>query len=298
MKILLTGASGFIGKKVLDRLKEIYGYDSVIALSSCNLKCVKTVASKNYKFDKNYLAENGCEDVEVLLHIGAFIPKSTKDADNIEFTTENIFATQKLLNSDWKNLKKIVFISTVDVYQHRECVLSEKTSTVPMTLYGWSKLYCEQLVQKYCEQKNIGYEILRLGHVYGEGEEKYKKVMPVMIRSAIEGKDLNIYGDGEAIRSYIYISDVVEAIVNSIPLEKTEIINVVGDEQVTINQLADMICSYVDGSVNIIHTPVDTPNVNFVFDNSKLRKYLLKSLTKLEMGLKKECDYMKEKLMV
>ena len=188
MKILITGATGFIGNNVLKKIVVKYSPEKVIALSSQNIAGIKTIPSKGYDFDKNYLKENGCYDVEVLMHIGSFTPKSLAHVDNMEETTMNIVNTQNLLKSDLPFLKKIVFISTIDVYAHISEPLTELTDTNPSGLYGWSKLYCEQLVLKHCIKNHLDYEILRLGHVYGEGEEKYQKAMPIMIKRAIEGK--------------------------------------------------------------------------------------------------------------
>lgn len=294
MKILITGASGFIGLRVLRRLEEKYGKENIIALSSVRIEEVNTISSKGYKFGENYLKENGCEDVNILLHIGAFIPKSTKDADNIQLTSNNINSTQKLLESKLPNLKKIIYISTLDVYEYCGGILSEESNTIPVTMYGWSKLYCEQMIIKYCLENNLDYEILRLGHVYGEGEERYKKVMPIMIRNAIQGKDLTIYGDGQAIRSFIYIDDVVNAIINSMDLQLSEIINLVGDEPVTIGELAELIREFAEGKVDVVYIPSNVENVNYVFDNTKMKKYLQPELLPLKDGLKREYDYMKE----
>lgn len=293
MRILITGASGFIGSRVLEKLIVKYGAENIIALSSTEIAAIKTVPSLGYRFNDRYLAENGCEDVNVLIHIGAFIPKAAKEADDIKLTSENITNTEKLLESFLPNLQKIVFISTIDVYEHCPGALSEVTKTVPTTMYGWSKLYCEQMILKHCSQKNLKYNILRLGHVYGEGEERFKKVMPIMIQNAIEGKDLNIYGDGEAIRSFIYIDDIAKAIVNSLELKSCEVINLVSNEPVTINQLAELIKSFTDKDISILHTPIEAPNINYVFDNTKMNKYLLKDLIPLQVGLKREYDYIK-----
>lgn len=293
MKILMTGASGFIGKKVLECLDRT---QDVTALSSQNIEGINCIQSLNYNFDDEYLSNNGCEQIEVLLHIGAFIPKSSQDADNPILTTENILNTQKLLSANLPNLKKIIYISSLDVYQHCEGILSENTPTIPSTMYGWSKLYCEQLIMKHCQTKGIDCVILRLGHVYGEGEEKYRKVMPIMVKNAISGENINIYGDGEAIRSFIYIDDVVQAIVNSLKLEGFNVINIVGDETTTINELVGLIKSFSDHDISIFYTESNQPNVNYVFDSSKLRRYLLPELTPLKVGLKNEYEYMKRKI--
>lgn len=295
MKFLITGATGFIGKAVLEKLVLKYGSSSIMALSSREIEGIKTIPSNQYIFSNNYLLENGCGDVDVLIHVGAFIPKCNNEINNIALTTDNIVSTRNILDSNLPNLKKIIYISTVDVYANEVDLLNEQSLTIPNGLYGWSKLYCEKMIDNYCLQKSITYEILRLGHVYGPGEEKYLKVMPVMLQNAIQGKNLKIYGDGEAIRSFIFIDDVVDAIIKSISLCSSEVINIVGNEPVTINELANIIRSFTNDKVNIEHISSDTENKNYVFDNSKMRRLLLDELIPLKNGLRQEYDYLGNK---
>ena len=291
MKILITGASGFIGRKTLEFLKEEYYNDEIIAFSSSKINGVKTVFHNNYKFDDNYLSENGCSNVDVLIHIGAFIPKLSTEANDIEQNNLNIINTQKLLTS-LASVKKIIFISTVDIYGIDE-IITEKTLESPVSLYGWSKLYCEKMVEQYAKQNNIPYQILRLGHVFGPGEEKYKKILPITIKKVLNGETVEIWGDGQAIRTFIYIDDVAKAIVNSIGLNESNIINIVGEEQVTIKQLVDNIIELSDKNIKVKYIPSNTPNRNLIFDNSKLKKYLLSDLTKFQVGLQNEYEYMR-----
>ncbi len=296
MKIMITGATGFIGKKVLSALTSKYGSDSLICLSSQDIKGFNVIKHNNYSFDINYLSLNGCQNVDILIHIGAFIPKAAKDTNDIINTTSNITSTFTILSSNLPLLKKIIFISTVDVYSQVNDTLSESSLTCPQTMYGWSKLYCEKMIINHCKQNNLQYEILRLGHVYGEGEEAYRKVIPIMIGNAIEGNDLQIYGDGNAVRSYIYIDDVVSAIIQSIDICTDEIINIVGDEPVSVNLLAEIIKSFSDDNISIDHLPSSSPNYNYVFDNTKLKRYLITDLTPIKVGLKREYDYRKDLL--
>lgn len=279
MKILITGATGFIGSRVVEKLKNKYGKNAVVALSSAKIDGTG----------------NGCEDVETILHIGAFTPKSGVEANNIEYSTSNVHNTEKLLSAAGQinGLKKVVFISTLDVYAESGEVLTELTQTIPQTMYGWSKLYCEQMIKTFCGKKDIKYCILRLGHVYGEGEEKYRKVIPVMIEHAISGEDIKIYGDGNVLRTFIYVDDVAQAIVNSIGSKGCGIINVVGEKAIRINDLAKMIIELSGSNVKIVSVPCELPCKDYVFDNSKLMNTLLVSLIPLEEGLMREVEYMR-----
>lgn len=293
MSIMVTGGTGFVGNHVLRELKMQYSSEKIIALSSTEIEGIQTVISRNYKFDERYLFDNGCSDIEVIIHIGAWTPKRAEDANDLLKAISNITNTKKLLVSYLPKLKRIIYCSTLDVYSNAEGAITEKTLVAPQSMYGWSKLYCEKMVESFAREKNLIFQILRLGHIYGEGEEKYRKVMPVMIKNAVHGKDIMIYGDGKAIRTFIYIEDVAKAIVNAIRLEISDLINVVGDEAVTINQLADMIAKYSSEPIKIQHIPTDAGNRNCLFDNQHLRERLLKELTPFEEGLKKEIDYAK-----
>lgn len=301
MKILITGATGFIGSKVFLKLIEEYCYENIVILTSDdNTKRdewgnVKVLKSNNYDFSPNFLEVNNCDDIEVIVHVGAWTPKSNNDVNNIEKATCNIINTYKLLMLNFSCLKKIVFTSTLDVYKV-DRIITELTLTIPSTVYGWSKLYCEKLIEQFCKKKKIDCQILRLGHVFGEGEEKYRKAMPSMIYDALNGKNLMICGDGKAIRSFIYIDDVADAIVRAIALKGDHIVNVVGNEQITIEGLAKKVVSLAnkDGiPVSLDYMKTTVPNKDYIFDNTLLRSLLIKKLTSFDVGLKNEFDYMK-----
>ena len=128
----------------------------------------------------------------------------------------------------FKTLNKVIYISSIDVYAP-VVPISELSATQPATLYGWSKLYCEQMMSVFATQKKIAVQILRIGHVYGPGEEKYAKFLPKTIRNIVDGKAVELYGDGTELRSYIYLDDVVKAILAAVGLhDNVGVINIVG----------------------------------------------------------------------
>lgn len=291
MNILITGATGFVGSKVLQKIIKKYSKDNVIALSSKNLN-IKTILHNNYNFDENYLFNNGCKDVDTIIHIGAFTPKALSDANNMNNCILNISSTLKLINSNLPKLKRFIFISTLDIYSEDNDILSESSKVKPISLYGWSKLYCEEMIKVFSEERKITYQILRLGHVFGEGEEKYKKILPLTIKKVINNEEIQIWGDGKAIRTFIYIDDVVKAIINSVNLQSSNIINIVGEEQITINELVNDIIKISQKNIKINYIHPEFKNRNLIFDNSLMKKLLLSEITKFDKGLEKEYHYM------
>ncbi|GHV80787.1 UDP-glucose 4-epimerase [Spirochaetia bacterium] len=297
MKILFTGCSGFIGSAVLGEAIKKYGKENIYVLSSSPIDEVQTVIHNGYEFKPDIFIDNGLSDIEILVHMGAFTPKDQAEANNIQKSNSNIYNTGKLLFAELPNLRKIIFTSTLDVYAVND-IISEESEESPASLYGFSKLYCEKMIKNFAESKQIIYQILRIGHVFGPGEEKYKKIIPVTISNLIKNNTVELFGDGQAIRTFIYIDDVVKAILNAIELPQSEdVTNVVGETQISIEDLAKALID-IHGSkeTSIKYIPVVAKNRNLIFDNTKLRERLLDRFTPIVDGLRKEYLYMKEKI--
>jgi UDP-glucose 4-epimerase len=270
--ILLTGVSGFIGSHLLQALMEKYHKEQLLCLTSKPIVTCNYLIHDNYQFNKDFFIKHGYSRIETIIHAGAFTPKSGMQADNIEFSNSNIGNTFSLINAELPNLKKIIYLSTLDVYDHAE-IIDETTPEKPLTLYGYSKLYTEKMIEKWGIQNKINTQILRVGHVYGPGEEAYLKIIPVAIKNALSKKNIEIWGSGEELRSFIYIKDVVKAIVNSIALEENVgVINIVGGHAISINEIANKIVEISGINAAITHVQSTKPGRNLTFDNTKLKK--------------------------
>ncbi len=292
--ILLTGASGFIGNKLLKSIIEKYGVSKIVALTSKPIAGVNYILHNNYYFENNFLYDNGCQEVEIIIHAGAYTPKKSNESNNHLLCNTNIFSTEKLLNSFLPKLKKILFLSTLDVYGDDE-LISETSSISPLSLYGYSKLYSEKQIEFWCKEKNIECQILRIGHVFGPGEERYKKIIPVSINKILNKETIQIYGDGLELRSFIYINDVVRAILASIDCPNdVGVINVVGGTSISIKELINLLIKISNTKTNIEYLQKNTLDRNLVFDNSKMTKNLSIIQTPLVDGLVEEFEYMKK----
>lgn len=290
--ILLTGASGFIGGHLLNALLAKYGRDKVVALTSKHLNGCNYLLHNNYSFHSDFFINEGYSEIETIIHAGAFIPKSVAESNDINGSFSNIFTTNQLIKSDIPKLKKIIFLSTVDVYGD-DSPINEKSPVVPVSLYGHSKLYSENAISHWASQKNLKYQILRIGHVYGPGEEKYKKLIPVVIRQLLNDQPINISGTGEELRTFIYISDVVNSIIHSIEHESNlEIINVVGNLSVSIKKLIDKVIDLTGKTPVINQIKSDNKPRDLIFDNKNLTKFYQPEIT-LEEGLRLEIEYFK-----
>lgn len=292
MKILLTGASGFIGSKILDKLISADGLN-VLALTSKQLNNVECVIYKNtndFGLDKDYF-----DDITHIIHAGAFTPKDSHEANDLSKCLTSVDYTKQLLTFDFKKLKAIIHLSTLDIYANTSEKICENSKIDPISLYASSKFFNEKLIKHYACERRIKHFNLRIGHVYGPGEEKYKKVLPNAIRNAVLNIDLELWGDGSDLRSFIFIDDVVETVVNALnSTSDNEVINVVSANTISIKDLLTKIIEISGKDLEILHKPSTHRKRDLVFDNAILLSQLLKHETDLTVGLKNEYKYMKK----
>jgi UDP-glucose 4-epimerase len=234
--------------------------------------------------------------VELIIHAGAYTPKNASEANAVSGCNENITFTEQLLGLPTPKLRKIIYLSTLDVYTQATPV-NEATPAIPASLYGYSKLYCEKMIECFAKEQSAICQILRVGHVYGPGEEKYGKVLPNTIKSIIAKDSVELWGDGSEIRSFIYVDDVVTAILNSVPIEENMgVINIAGSHSVSIRQLIDQLISISGKSVVIRVREFNGPKRDLTFDTEKMHTHLLNCETDFSTGLKIEYDHIESQL--
>lgn len=300
MKILLTGATGFIGRHLLEALRKAYGRGAVVAVSSSRIDYGDHFEEYNCGglFPSESILRAGHRDVDCIVHLGAFTPKESKEADYAKGAIGNILFTDSLLRTNFPFLVKFIFISTLDVYGLYSGVISEDTPICPLNLYSQSKVFCERMVSSFFANKDVDFAILRLGHVYGPGEERYKKIIPVAISNILAGRTVTLFGDGEEKRSFIYVKDVVSSIMAALAARMSgKIINVVGGTTVSINELIVRIAELSGHRADIRYMNVAKYRHDSIFDNSRLHKLLLPGgETVLDEGLLHEIQYIESQL--
>lgn len=288
--LLITGITGFIGKNILKFIELEYkdNYE-IILLSSVKNMVYKTILHKNYTFNKNDFIVKGVNKIDIILHIGAFTPKSGTEANNIKESNLNILNTEYLLDNLPNTPSKFIFLSTLDVYGRIETTINEKCMPTPLSMYGWSKLYCEKMLESWAIQNNTVVQILRVGHIYGKGEEAYKKVIPVSIQKLKNGEALDIFGTGEEKRSFLHVTDVCSLIMKSISLQKYEgVINLCSSRSHTIKNIVEMLIEISNKDVIINYIKTENKGINFIFDTSKMNQLLGYEKVKIMEGLKNE----------
>ncbi len=295
MSILLTGANGFIGRYLLNYFISAFGSNNIVLLTSKPIAGIKCIQYENGELNEANLKAISAYSFDCVFHLGAFTPKSGAEANLAFPNTNNIVFTQRLLNS--LSTKKIIFTSTLDVYAPASGIIDENNITIPPGLYGKSKLFCEDLLIQWGKQTNTLVQILRIGHVYGIGEEVYAKFLPQLINKAINNSPLEIWGDGTDLRAYINVIDVVKAIVKAAELNKfIGPVNVCSSESFQLIEYVKMIEDITGRKVELIFKERVGSKVDFKFDVNKMNKYLIKESVDFRAGLAEEIVYLENKL--
>lgn len=293
MKILITGTSGFIGSRLLEAVCREYGPNNVVALSSSAKAQCATIIYDPSDFSLIQSETELIQSTEVLIHAGAFTPKSGRDANCLAGCNGNIAFTDKLFKLPFKKLKRILYLSTIDVYAPSE-LISESTLTMPTTLYGQSKLYCERLADLFAKESNIKCQILRVGHIFGPGEEAYQKFLPKAIRNILKGDRVELWGDGTELRSYLYIDDAIRAILAALcQPDVNETINLVSGRAISIRQMLDQLIQISRKQIQIVQKETGDVQRDLVFDNRRMRTLLLSEETDFLTGLRAEYTHIK-----
>ena len=294
--ILVTGAGGFIGSHLVERLVMVKGVRLLLlsrrSRSSRLPQAIWLRGSLN-DLTRGYWEKLGISHINVIFHLGAFIPKVTGDINNIEHTfIDNLQGTRTLLEGLPTGIDSIVFSSTVDVYAPTPSgvSLTEGSPLGPVGLYGASKLFCEKLVSVWSEKNGRRYAILRYGHIFGPGEESYGKLIPLMIRRLLAGKVPNVYGSGMAERDFLYVKDAVEATVRAAcSKESIGPVNIVRGASTSIGEIAELLIEKTGAQVQINFLTDKPDGRSLRFDNAMMRRTLGDwPLVSLSDGLEEE----------
>ena len=276
----MSGTSGFIGKHFVE------GLSSFERLSSGDFAEKDTLIKK-------------LDGVDIVVHLGAQIQGTDE-----EQMKANAGGTELLLKAmvERGGRQKLVDVSTFAVYApQNNGKLKEGFELDPRNGYGKSKREAENIIREYAEKTGISAIILRLSNVYGPGMPPNKhSVVANFINAAINDQPLNINGDGNQERDFVYVDDVVEALNKSIDWKgkpgEVQILNICSGEAVSLNQLIDEIEKLVGKKLKVNYpNPQMLDNGVWIGDNSQALKVLdWKPKTLIEEGLRRTYEATKK----
>ena len=218
--ILVTGASGYLGSRVVQSLLDTNCNIIRIARKKCDPVLKSTAKITDIQADFSSFDDwiNVLKPVDFIFHFAAQTGIAVADNDPVQDAQTNVIGTLKILEAA-KQLgnKVIIFASAATVCGLQDNInISEAAIDHPATLYDFNKLINENYIRYFCNKKWLRGVSLRLANVYGPGvksSESSRGVLNQVIKNALIGKDPATYCGGEFTRDYIYIDDVVHAFI-------------------------------------------------------------------------------------
>ena len=219
VNILITGSSGYIGSRLIEKICNNQHYKIYALTNDRLIKKYKNIIFINKSFEKLYLEKKILEKIDFIYHLA--FNNSIKNVSKNYKKNKRIFVNglEKLILSRSKyNLKfKLIFTSTCSIYGNkRKLPVKESSKNNPCSKYDLLKLECEKIIQK---NKNVCPSIIfRLSNIYGVGDSNLidRNILFKIIKKAMTEKKIYIYGSGKFIRDYLYIDDLLKALIKSI----------------------------------------------------------------------------------
>ena len=298
-KVLITGGAGFIGSHIVEKLLG-NNYDVIII---DNLSSGSTENIPNSDTLKFYQLNIEKDDLELVfqkeapnyvIHLAAQTSVNFSISHPYYDANMNVMASIKLLELCKKyNIRKFITASSAAIYGNPKYLpIDENHPTEPMSQYGLSKLTME----KYIKLSGIPYIIFRFSNAYGPRQKSSKEsgVVAIFNNAMKNNEPINIYGDGEQIRDFIYVEDIANICIKAINSNvENEIINFSTNKGVSLNQLFKVMKSLYNYTLNANYLPERIGDIkNSILSNDKAYNLLqFTNYTKLEKGLEILANY-------
>jgi UDP-glucuronate 4-epimerase len=289
--ILVTGAAGFIGSHLCEKLLEL-GYN-VVGIDNFDPFYDRKIKENNLKislkydrfqlFELSILEINRLEEksIDCIIHLAAKAGVRPSLLDPDKYIETNILGTQRLLDfAVSKNIKKIIFASSSSVYGNNAIPFNESDSVDnPISVYAYTKKCGELMLATYNKLYDINYIALRFFTVFGS-RQRPDLAINKFIHLIKNEEIVELFGDGNSARDYTYIDDTVNGIVKSIDYifhndKVSEIINLGNNHPVKLNDMVELLYKKLNKEKKIIYKEMQSGDVDFTYaDINKAKKIL------------------------
>lgn len=267
MRILLTGAAGFLGSHLCDRLlkegHEVIGLDNFITGNPHNI--AHLMGNEKFSFQKhdvsNYIFVQG--KVDAVMHFASPAspnPLSPAGYFNLPIQTMKAGAlgTHNCLGVARANNARFLIASTSEIYgdplvhPQTEDYAGNVDPVGPRAVYDEAKRFAESITMAYHRYHNVDTRIVRIFNTYGPRMDlEDGRALPNLLKQALLGQPLTVYGDGSQTRSFCYVDDLIEGIVALLYSNEHLPVNIGNQHEMTILQFAETINRLVDNKAGI-----------------------------------------------
>ena len=310
MRVLVTGAAGFLGSHVCDRLiaegHEVIGMDNLLTGRMQNLAHLEEV--RRFRFVRHNVAEYIFVDgpLDAVLHFAS--PASPIDYLELPIQTLKVgsLGTHNALGLAKAKGARFLLASTSEVYgdplvhPQPETYWGNVNPIGPRGVYDEAKRFAEAITMAYHRAHGVQTRIVRIFNTYGSRMRLHDgRALPEFMCQAIRGEPITVYGAGQQTRSFTYVDDLVDGIYRLLHSDEVEPVNLGNPEETTILQFAQEIRELTGSKSDIVHKPlpVDDPKQRQP-DITLARKVLNDWQPKVPVqdGLKRTIEYFQQKM--
>lgn len=280
MKIIVTGGCGFIGSHIVDQLIEANHEVLVVDNLSTGKRENLNEQSRLVVCD---ITESGLLAIflefqpEVVIHEAAQIDVKTS-VEKPDFDAQvNIVGTVNVLECcRAAGVRKIVYASSAAIYGNPMALpITEDHQKEPLSAYGISKRIPEDYIQLYHRLYGLTYTVLRYANVYGERQDAHGEggVVAIFSDRLKKGQGVNIFGDGEQTRDFVYVRDIAKANVLAVSMGDNQTMNVSRNEATSVNTLlAAMQDAFGANTSDVEYLPVRDCDIDHSYlDHQKMK---------------------------
>ena len=272
--VLVTGAAGFIGSHLCDRLLgdgfEVIGIDNMITGSLDNLQQAKK--NPRFHFEVHDVREPFYIYTDVIFNLACPASPAHYQKNPIDTFTTSVIGVHQLIKNTQHRKCTIIHTSTSEVYgdpdihpQH-EGYWGNVNPVGPRGVYDEAKRFQEAMTMAYHTYHGLETRIVRIFNTYGPRMRLNDgRVLPAFIGQALRGEDLTMFGDGSQTRSFCYVSDLVEGIYRLLLSDYAHPVNIGNPDEITIKEFGEEIIKLTNTTQKLISKPLPT-------DDPKQRK--------------------------
>lgn len=281
--VVVTGGAGFIGSKLVKRLTK-YGANVVVIDNFSTgkkhkLRDVQCRIVESNVVSVNHLKSNKIPSPDFIFHLGAPSSDVLFRENPTKCLLEAINGFTEVLEFAKKHqAKKLIYTSSSSVYGKTPTPQSENSPTQPTNLYGAAKLVCENIAQHTPDVKSVG---LRIFAGYGPGEEhkgKIASIVTLFLYNILSRKKPIVYGDGSQKRDFVYIDDIVDALIISGETNVEGIINVGTGQSYSFMELLNVLMERLGNRL----TPIFVPKPEGYFDRTQAEVSKMKNCLEIK----------------
>ena len=309
MRVLITGAAGFLGSHLTDRFlaegHSVVGLDNLITGNPENI--AHLMGEKRFEFIHHNISTFTyvAGKVDGVLHFAS--PASPVDYLEYPIATLKVGAlgTHNALGLAKAKGARFFLASTSEVYgdplEHpqRESYWGHVNPVGPRSVYDEAKRYAEAVTAAYRRSRGVDTAIARIFNTYGPRMAVADgRVIPTFIRQALDGEPLTVAGDGGQSRSLCYVEDTVDGLLRLALSNLAGPVNIGNDEETTVLRLADTVRELVGSSspVRFVDLPEDDPRLRRPDLTTARTRLGWRPTTPLDQGLKRTVQWIAEQL--